>query len=170
MSWRGLPKAVTSGRHTRLVAQVYEEPVLYSDLLVAAGQELSPKIAEGLDDFDLGALLPYAPGYLAGWPAEVYRITVADASIIARKMAWEDARRRLLADRAEQGEEYEGVVTSSGISVLGFKLLLLPFWLGRYRYRGQEYPVAVNGQTGQVRGEGPRGGMRRLFESILKWN
>jgi hypothetical protein len=37
-----------------------------------------------------------------------------------------------------------------------FKHLLLPVWIGKYRYKRVEYPVMVNGQTGQVSGEKPR--------------
>ena len=37
-----------------------------------------------------------------------------------------------------------------------FKLILLPVWIGQYRYRGKKYPVMVNGQTGYVAGEKPK--------------
>jgi hypothetical protein len=34
--------------------------------------------------------------------------------------------------------------------------VILPVWLGAYRYRGKSYSFAVNGQTGEVGGEAPR--------------
>jgi hypothetical protein len=37
-----------------------------------------------------------------------------------------------------------------------FKHVLLPLWVGTYRYRGRQYPVLINGQTGKVSGEKPR--------------
>ena len=42
--------------------------------------------------------------------------------------------------------EYDGVT---------FKHLLLPVWIGAYRYGGQVYQVVVNAQRGEVSGERP---------------
>jgi len=36
-----------------------------------------------------------------------------------------------------------------------FQLVLLPVWVGAYRYRGKIYRVLVNGQTGKVAGDRP---------------
>jgi hypothetical protein len=36
-----------------------------------------------------------------------------------------------------------------------FKLALLPLWIGSYHYRGKNYRLLVNGQTGKVGGEKP---------------
>jgi len=37
-----------------------------------------------------------------------------------------------------------------------FKYVLLPLWIGTYHYKGRQYQVMVNGQTGKVSGEKPR--------------
>ena len=36
-----------------------------------------------------------------------------------------------------------------------FKHLLMPVWIGAYRFRGRPYQVVVNGQTGEVEGDRP---------------
>ncbi|MDR2776235.1 MAG: hypothetical protein LBC19_16170 [Tannerella sp.] len=36
-----------------------------------------------------------------------------------------------------------------------FKYILLPVWLGAYRYKGKSYIFTVNGRTGQVVGRRP---------------
>ena len=36
-----------------------------------------------------------------------------------------------------------------------FKHVLLPLWLGAFRYSGKTYHVSVNGQNGEVQGERP---------------
>ena len=37
-----------------------------------------------------------------------------------------------------------------------FKHVLLPVWLGKYMYKGIEYNIMINGQTGVITGEKPR--------------
>jgi len=47
-----------------------------------------------------------------------------------------------------------------------FKLVLLPVWIGNYRYKGQDFKIMVNGQTGKVAGEKPRDTFK-MFGIIL---
>ena len=56
---------------------------------------------------------------------------------------------------------------SSYMLIESFKLILLPIWVGSYRYQDEDYKVVVNGQTGTVRGVRPRGGLRKLLDDIL---
>ncbi len=123
-------------------------------------------MAKEVNYFRLNELLPYDPHYLADWPAEIYQISVADSSLVARRQAWEDAR-RIAANRAKMGQISNVTFSSSGIVIESFKLILLPIWVGGYRYQGEDYKLVVNGQTGNVRGERPRGGLRRLLDGIL---
>ena len=36
-----------------------------------------------------------------------------------------------------------------------FKHLLMPVWIGSYRFGGKPYQIVVNGQTGEVEGDRP---------------
>jgi hypothetical protein len=36
-----------------------------------------------------------------------------------------------------------------------FRHLLLPVWIGAYKFQGKVYQVAVNARTGEVQGERP---------------
>ena len=51
---------------------------------------------------------------------------------------------------------------SVGLAVVSYKLLLAPVWVTGYRHDGRDYRLLVNGQTGTVAGEGPRGFFGRL--------
>ncbi len=51
--------------------------------------------------------------------------------------------------------------------ITSYRLVLLPVWLAGYRYRGQRHQVLVNGQTGAVAGEVPRGGVQKLLAWAL---
>ena len=37
-----------------------------------------------------------------------------------------------------------------------YKYVLLPLWVGTYQYKGQNYSILINGQTGEVSGQKPR--------------
>jgi hypothetical protein len=43
----------------------------------------------------------------------------------------------------------------TSVNDIRFKHLLLPVWIGAYRYGGKPYRVLVNGQSGEVEGDRP---------------
>ena len=43
----------------------------------------------------------------------------------------------------------------------------LPVWLSGYRYKKRHFPLAVNGQSGAVAGDVPRGGFQRLLAGLF---
>lgn len=140
--------------------------IFYDDVLVPASHTLPADLAETINHFELDALVPYAPDYLADWPAEVYQIAVSDASLVARRQAWKRARRMVQA-RMEMHEIEDLTLSSAGIAIESFKLILLPVWVAHYRYEDEDYQVVINGQTGTVRGKKPGGSLRRWLDSIL---
>nr|WP_290669923.1 hypothetical protein [Ardenticatena sp.] len=63
-----------------------EWAVLADDIPVLATHSLPADIAACVRTFDLHDVRPFAPAYLAGWPAEMYTLSPADASIVARAL------------------------------------------------------------------------------------
>ena len=124
-----------------------EHLVMYDDMLVCGSYTMSKKMARGLEPFNTKDLALYRPAYLAGWPAEVSQISMADASIQARERMVKEIR-----DEFPVGASVNEVSTE----YMTYKHILLPVWVGEYRYQGQPYHFAVNGQTGQVSGATPR--------------
>ena len=165
VQWTGQPMAGRYGRSAP-VSQSGSYPILYDDVLVPASQRLPSHLAQELNHFQLGALVPYDAGYLADWPAEIYQVSVADASLAARRQVWEQAR-RMASSRAQAAEIGDVTFSSAGMLIESFKLVLLPLWMARYRYQDEEYQAVVNGQTGSVRGEKPRSGLGKWLEGLL---
>ncbi|MBN1976428.1 MAG: hypothetical protein JW918_03405 [Anaerolineae bacterium] len=130
------------------------------DVLVSASGALSKIVAEAASGFSLDNLQPYDPGYLADWPAETYDIPVADASIKARAKIRKQVARRSGGRLEEFGP---GVLR---LSILSFKLVLVPLWILHYRCEGEQYTLVVNGQTGIVRGERPLSGIRKWLSGL----
>jgi DNA-directed RNA polymerase subunit RPC12/RpoP len=142
-------------------------PLFYNDIVVPASHTLSADLAQEVSHFRIDGLVPYDVSYLADWPAEIYQISVADASLVARQQAWEQARRRVMSADLETGPLKDMTVSSAGIVVESFKLILLPVWVARYRCRSEDYSAVINGQTGNVKGETPRGGLQKWLAGVL---
>jgi hypothetical protein len=157
--WRGQVESTFGGRR----AVEGDEHLSYDDLLVPGGAAVPRGLLDALR-FDTATPAPYTPDVLAGWPAELYRVPPAAASILARERVADDYRERL---RAAQGQRIdELVVESVGLAVVSYKLLLAPVWVTGYRHDGRDYRLLVNGQVGTVAGEAPRGFLGRLLAWI----
>jgi hypothetical protein len=134
------------------------------DVLVPASSALSKIVAVAASGFSPDNLQPYDPGYLADWPAETYDISVADASIKARAKV----RKQVAKRSGGRIEEFGPSVLR--LSILSFKLILVPLWILRYYHAGERYTIVINGQTGMVRGEKPLKGIRKWLSSLTADN
>ena len=125
----------------------------FDDILVLASKSLPKKYTDGLEPWDLSALEPYKPEYLAGFRAEGYQVELAEGFTEARAYMDRMNRRDVKYDIGGDDQRVRNVDTD--ISDVTFKHILLPVWLAAYQYRGQTYRFVVNGRTGRVQGERP---------------
>jgi DNA-directed RNA polymerase subunit RPC12/RpoP len=134
------------------------------DFPVAACHTLPPALTPLLQGYDFDAVVPFGPDYLAGWPAQTYQITVGDASLAARREAFQrhEERVRLALERLQQLR-----LSPANIDVFSYRLVLVPLWLAHYSTGGKRYVIAVNGQTGEVQGERPPQSVGRWLSRLL---
>ena len=144
---------------TRQVERVRWTPVsgrvarFFDDILVLASKSLPKRYTDALQPWDLSALEPYQPRYLAGFRAEAYVLDLEEGYQEAK-----DHMERVIANdvRSDIGGDRQRIGTiNTDISEVTFKHILLPVWLAAYKYRGKSYRFVVNGQTGRVQGERP---------------
>jgi hypothetical protein len=145
-------------------------PVQVNDLPIPAARKLSAVFLKLIPTFELKAIKPYEPGYLANWPAEVYDIPMAEASL--------DARARGLARyKSELPVLLEPVrlisASSANMTVDSFRLNLLPVWMTELPFDGREHLVLINGWNGEVRSDLPdkankSGGLMEWLEDLLE--
>lgn len=136
--------------------------VILDDVLVPATTSVPEQTLEKLK-YNTDEAVPYKEEMLANWTAEVYSVSMADASLKAREQAVKEADAQIALETS--GAAHNMMVDRTGLSVMSYKLLLLPMWTTGYTYRGQAYRLFVNGQSGQVVGEVPRSDspIRKLF-------
>ena len=125
----------------------------FDDVLAPATRSLPPEHADALEPWDLSALTPYRPDYLAGFRAEAYQIPLDDGYGIAREKMDAIIRRDVLRDIGGDRQRISALDTA--VADVTFKHVLLPVWMAAYRYRGRAYRFVVNARTGAVAGERP---------------
>jgi hypothetical protein len=109
-----------------------------------------------IEPFDLKEVVEFISQFLAGWTALSYDLPLSDATLKAREKVITRLRQSL-PSRVESGREKRNLTSGGGKwSGLTFKYMLLPLWVGTYRYRGADFRLLVNGQTGKVGGQKPR--------------
>jgi tetratricopeptide (TPR) repeat protein len=143
-------------------------PVQVNDLPIPAARKLSGVFQRLIPTFELRAVRPYAPEYLADWPAEVYDIPMAEASLDARAQALARYKRDLPAAL----DPIQLTSTSSaGMTVESFRLTLLPVWMTEFPFDGREHLVLINGWNGEVRSDLPdreSGGLMDFLSDLLE--
>lgn len=125
----------------------------FDDVLVLASRSLPKKYTDGLEPWDLSAMEPYKPEYLAGFRAEGYQVELAEGFQEARAYMDRMIHRDVKYDIG--GDDQRVGTVNTTVSDVTFKHILLPVWMAAYKYRGQTYRFVVNGRTGRVQGERP---------------
>lgn len=137
-----------------------------NDLLVSASHTLSPALMQEVDNFPLRHLVPYDPRYLADWAAETYSIEVGDASLVARSRVLAKAEPLVRAGIMSKYQHLQ--FNTLKLVIDSYKLVLLPFWIARYRFEAKWYNVVINGETGHVAGEKPSRGIGGWLAGLMR--
>jgi len=133
-----------------------EDIVSFNDLAIPASQSLSILLDRMVGSYDLINAPVYDTRYLAGWPAKVYEIPMAEASLDARQKASRLIERRIVSkDGVLDNLKY----STAELFVETFKLTLVPVWVSSFNLQSQKYGVLINGQSGEVQTELPRRGL-----------
>lgn len=135
-------------RRTRWTSVSGRVARFFDDVLVPAGRP-----TEWSTSYDLRGARPYAPEFLAGWSAERYTVAPEQGWDSARAVMDAKIRSDVTADIGGDEQRVHDIRTS--YNAVRFKHVLLPLWLGTYRYANRAYRVQVNGQSGEVRGQRP---------------
>ena len=137
----------------------------FDDVLALASTGLPRGYTDALEPWDLDALVPYRPEYLAGYRAEGYQIGVEDGFAIAREKMDGQIRQDVARDIGGD-KQIVGSVQTDYRNVT-FKHVLLPVWLAAYKYRGRSYRFVVNARTGEVKGERPWSAVKIAVAVVL---
>ena len=145
-------------------------PVQGNDIPIPASRKLSAVFLKLIPTFELRGVKPYDPRYLANWPAEVYDISMAEASLDARAQTLSRYKR----DLPNLLIPTQLISTSSAkMTVESFRLNLLPVWMTELPFGGREHLVLINGQNGTVASDLPAkkkesSGLREWLKDLIE--
>lgn len=166
MNWRALV-GERRGNQTVWMPRSDLYLVYHDDLLVPATRSLPQDILTKVLEYDTKALTSYSAELISDAPAEIYQIPLANASLVARQRA-QHLGQEYVAAHALAGESYRDFfMNTTGLVIESYKLVLLPIWLARYRYKKEIYPVIINGQTGIVAGQIPRNTWQKALVGLF---
>jgi hypothetical protein len=152
------------GRKSKKMVRVKDSyPVQINDLPIPAARKLSAVFLKLIPTFELKAVKPYEPGYLANWPAEVYDIPMAEASLDARAQGLSRYKRDLpvLLDPVKLIS-----ASSADMTVESFRLTLLPVWMTELPFEGRTHLVLINGLNGEVKSDLPE---KKESGGLMEW-
>lgn len=139
--------------------------VFFDDVLVLGSEAIPPKYAQRLRQWNLEAVCSYEPRFLVGFQTMRYDVDLSLGFQRAQAMMQPMIDSAIRSDIG--GDEQ--MISSKDTEYLDphFKLLLLPIWVGGYRYRGKSFRFLVNGQTGEIQGEAPISVWKVIIAVIL---
>ncbi|MTI00735.1 TFIIB-type zinc finger domain-containing protein [Roseibium sp. RKSG952] len=137
----------------------------FDDVLVLASRSLPKSYTDALEPWDLPALEPYQPEYLAGFRAEAYTVELQEGYKEARQYMARVIERDVRFDIGGDRQRIHALETE--VRDVTFKHILLPVWMAAYKYRGQTYRFVVNGRTGRVQGERPWSAIKITVAVVL---
>lgn len=125
----------------------------FDDVLVPATKSIDRKRLQELDPWDLETVTPYEPAYLAGFQAQRYQVDLPEGLADAKAMMSGEIHHTVCRDIG--GDEQNVASEETSYRDVTFKHVLLPVWIGAYRFQGRVFQVTINARTGEVQGERP---------------
>jgi ribosomal protein S27E len=148
-------------RHTRWYSASGTVERWFDDLLVPSTKSVAKPRLTALEPWDLDQLKRYEPVYLAGFKAQRYEVSLPEGFEEAKRIMATAIESDVRRDIGGDEQRIDRLTTSySGIT---FKHLLLPIYIGAYRFNGKVYQVMVNARTGEVQGDRPYSFWKILF-------
>ena len=157
--WNG-----TVYRDKRQVSISGEKDIHFDDVRILGSQKLAGLMVQTLPEFDLSGAAQYDPRFLAGWMADVYDLSMAAASLEARRISVEHVRAMI---RQEFGYVQNLGYATSSLMVNTFKLILVPVWMAEIRTHDHSGRVLINGCTGSIHSEILVGGLAGWLGNML---
>lgn len=130
-----------------------EAGLAIENLLVDGTQRLSGLLMGKIKNFDLTALVPYDPIYLAGLQAQAYDISLERAWEIGRQHMRESTRQACV-NRASTNQ-VRNFSMHMDFDDESWRYILLPFYLNTYNFADKTYQIILNAQTGSIAGQRP---------------
>lgn len=125
----------------------------FNNLLVAASKSVQEKRLNELEPWTFDKLCRYDSEYLAGFKAQHYQVELSEGFKVAEHRMAGPIDHAVRCDIGGDDQRVNSIQTQYLNAT--YRHLLLPVWIGSYRFKGEIFQVVVNASTGEVQGERP---------------
>ena len=133
----------------------------FNDVLISAGEKVNQKKIDKLSPFDTDSSREYDEKYVLGFASYRYDREIADC--------WNDAKTKIdgVIKRGILSQYYYDVVDYLNVSTqhehVTYKYVMLPVYIGNFKYKKKLYNFYINGTTGKIYGKTPVSWVKTLF-------
>lgn len=128
----------------------------FDDVLIPASDKLDSGLLQSVGQFGTQQVASYAPEYLSGYSAEVYTVNLDTAHQDAKEKMRGELESLVRQDVLRRYDEVSEVRLRVDYDKETYKHVLLPLYSTAYTYKGKQYRVLINGQSGRVEGDYPK--------------
>ena len=135
--------------------------VQYDSVPADASEKMDDSLMDRLEPFNYAELVPFDMAYLSGFLAEKYNYTDKEMRDRVEKRIAEYVETAAV-DTIKGYDSKKKTGADKQITWKNVSYVMLPVWILNYKYNGQNYEFAMNGQTGRVVGSRP-------VDKVRKW-
>ncbi len=137
----------------------------YDDVLITSGSKFSQVNLNKISPYNTNEGKVYDENYLLGFMAYQYDVELEDCWKNAKGLIDANIRRGILSKYRYDKVAYLNVSTThSGVT---YKYVMLPVYVGNFRYKNKLFNFYVNGSTGKVYGKTPKSFLKILITTIF---
>lgn len=148
------------------ISHVEDRIIQRQNILVLATKRLPEPLLAAMTCYDLDGLVAYDARYLSNWLAETYQISMGDASLNAREIAYNLEKQSIPLSFDFNFRDIS--FSSANMLVESYQLVLLPVWVTSIIFKDRRsYPLLINGQTGEVVANLPGSGLSSWLDRLI---
>jgi DNA-directed RNA polymerase subunit RPC12/RpoP len=148
-------------QHTRWYSASGVVARSFDDILIPATKSVSRPRLASLEPWDLHQLNPYDPAFLSGFKAQRYQVELPEGFEEAKSIMAPVIEGDVRQDIGGDVQQVNSIATS--YFDVTFKHVLLPVYIGAYRFNQKIYQVMINARTGEVQGDRPYSAWKIAF-------
>ena len=128
----------------------------FDDVLIPASRKLDEGLLRKAGVFGTGQMASYSPEYFSGYGAECYTVDLDDAHGEALRTMEHELEKMAREDVLRRFDEVRDVRVRADFRDETYKHVMMPIYTTAYTYKGKQYHVLINGQSGIVEGDYPK--------------
>lgn len=137
----------------------------FDDIVINAGVQITQSEINRISPFGTNESYLYEKKYLVGFTAEHYHVKLNAAWDNAKTIVAPKIKMKILS---KYHYDVVGKIDmKTNYNNIKYKYVLIPVWIGTYRYNNKTYRFLVNGETGKLSGKAPTSALKVTILVLL---